>query len=324
MSVRFTIPPKRSISGITLFLEANYDNLHKEFNDLQMSEFKAKVKSRFKILSKDNRDIYKKNAKIMKEKYYKDLKNYLVKHLNNQVIKEIELTREKIIKISNKREKKENPVEENSSLNRDFSLKEILLKRRIILKKSLIIKEVLGNLLEKMKEAAELDRNLNLKSLPAVKKVVLLKEVKQYLYIIHYHQYLIEQLHLLDVIRDWLTPLPDKSLPELTIREEMYKIIELLRLEQYPAQDLRDYLLISNERVQILQKKDPSKYEFKSFGKLIKHLCKHPKETRINRLKLRNFILNWACSIVGPKYKLSAPNSKEILKRYNALKNFFK
>lgn len=285
-----------------------------------MSEFKAKVKSRFRVLTKVNRDIYKKNAKIMREKYYTNLKNYLTKQLNDRIYREIKVNKQKLVKKSaNVWGKEKVSDEDKSKLNgKDLSLKEILVKRRITFKKSLMIKEVLGNLITKMKIAADLDRNLNLMNQPTVKKIVLLKEVKQYLHIVQYHQYLIEQLHLLDVIRDWLTPLPDKSLPELTIREEMYKIIELLHLEQYQAQDLRDYFLISNERVQIIRKKDPTKHHFKSFGKLVKHLCKHPKETKINRLRLRNFLLNWSCCLVGSKICIS--DSKEKLKRQNLKK----
>lgn len=54
------------------------------------------------------------------------------------------------------------------------------------------------------------------------------------------HFVYLEQCNLLDALRDWIHPLPDKSLPAAKIREEMYRIINKLELHKY---ELTDYLL---------------------------------------------------------------------------------
>jgi hypothetical protein len=160
-------------------------------------------------------------------------------------------------------------------------------------------KQILTNLCTQMKQAADKDRNLNRLQRPAVEKLKLLKKAVTHLELRHFHQYIIEKLEMLDVIRDWLTVLPDGSLPEMNVRNAMYRVLELFELEKYEPGDIRDYFLMSSQRTETLINQDPSKRVFKPFCKTIKFLCAHPKETVGNRQRLKKMIMRWCRPLVG-------------------------
>jgi len=150
-----------------------------------------------------------------------------------------------------------------------------------------------------MKKAADDDRESNQISRPAVEKSKMIQEVTQTLEIGHFHLYLIEQVHILDAIRDWLMPLPDGSLPEYSTRTELYRLIRLLHLERFSGQDLHEYLATSKQATESLRAANPEKGNFLAFGKLIKFLCTHPKETAENRKLLRGMLLSWCRPLIA-------------------------
>ncbi|KAI8377608.1 uncharacterized protein BYT42DRAFT_350360 [Radiomyces spectabilis] len=87
--------------------------------------------------------------------------------------------------------------------------------------------EELSNLREQMKIAAEEDAIANGKRKPAVAKLKLLQEVVGMLTNKHWQDSILDN-QLLDAIRLWLEPLPDRSLPSLDIQTEMLDILDKL------------------------------------------------------------------------------------------------
>merc|ERR1712083_304438 len=78
-------PPAKPMSGNTLFLEENWDELRKELGHLPDDEFKVEVKKRFKALPKEERQQFRNQAKEQKQHYYDQLETYLVTHPSYQV-----------------------------------------------------------------------------------------------------------------------------------------------------------------------------------------------------------------------------------------------
>ncbi|KAI9359489.1 hypothetical protein BD770DRAFT_386162 [Pilaira anomala] len=87
--------------------------------------------------------------------------------------------------------------------------------------------EELSNLRERMKIASEEDAVSNGERKAAVAKLKMLGEVTTYLTNKHLHDAILDN-GLLDSIRQWLEPLPDRSLPSLDIQSEMLDILDKL------------------------------------------------------------------------------------------------
>ncbi|KAI8097798.1 uncharacterized protein B0P05DRAFT_522049 [Gilbertella persicaria] len=87
--------------------------------------------------------------------------------------------------------------------------------------------EELALLRERMKNASEEDAIANGERRPAVAKLKMLTEVSTMLTNKHLYDAVLDN-GLLDVIRLWLEPLPDRSLPSLDIQSEMLDILDKL------------------------------------------------------------------------------------------------
>lgn len=75
---------------------------------------------------------------------------------------------------------------------------------------------------------------------------------------------------ILSVITDWLTPLPDRSLPNIKVREVMLTV-------------LQDFHINDTERLKA-----------SGIGKAVMYLFKHPKETKDNKLRAHKLIQMWS------------------------------
>uniref|UniRef100_A0A8H7Y353 TFIIS N-terminal domain-containing protein n=1 Tax=Psilocybe cubensis TaxID=181762 RepID=A0A8H7Y353_PSICU len=124
------------------------------------------------------------------------------------------------------------PPEQASRARLDMRLDEILKTKKSKPKKKKN-EEILDNfaddevarLREAMNNAAEEDIRANTEKMPATSKLRLLPEAMDTLRKASLAQSMIDN-NLLDAVRRWLEPLPDRSLPALNIQREFFNIIK--------------------------------------------------------------------------------------------------
>ncbi|KAJ8397240.1 hypothetical protein AAFF_G00440740 [Aldrovandia affinis] len=134
--------------------------------------------------------------------------------------------------------------------------------------------DVVSAMITKMTEAAEEDRTLNSQKKPALKKLTLLPTVVMHLKKQDLKETFIDS-GVMSAIKEWISPLPDKSLPALKIREELLKI-----LQELPS--------VSQETL-----------KHSGIGRAVMFLYKHPKESRPNKDLALKLINEWSRPIFG-------------------------
>ncbi|KAI7801005.1 putative protein IWS1-like protein [Triplophysa rosa] len=134
--------------------------------------------------------------------------------------------------------------------------------------------DVVSAMITKMTEAAEEDRTLNSQKKPALKKLMLLPTVVMHLKKQDLKDTFIDS-GVMMAIKEWISPLPDKSLPALKIREELLRI-----LQELPS--------VSQETLKL-----------SGIGRAVMFLYKHPKESRANKDLALKLINEWSRPIFG-------------------------
>lgn len=134
--------------------------------------------------------------------------------------------------------------------------------------------DVVSAMITKMTEAAEEDRTLNSQKKPALKKLMLLPTVVMHLKKQDLKETFIDS-GVMTAIKEWISPLPDKSLPALKIREELLRI-----LQELPS--------VSQETLKM-----------SGIGRAVMFLYKHPKESRPNKDLALKLINEWSRPIFG-------------------------
>lgn len=99
------------------------------------------------------------------------------------------------------------------------------------------------------------------------------------------------ELGMLSAIAEWLAPLPDRSLPNIKIREELIEV-------------LRDFGEIGTDYL-----------KSSGIGKAVMFLFKHPKETKQNKQKLEKLINNWSRPIFNLDSNFKQLTKEERLER---------
>jgi len=145
-------------------------------------------------------------------------------------------------------------------------------------------------IISEMKNVAAEDRAANEKSLLSLQKYKMMPTVVNMLQKNDYHATMIE-LGVLGAIAEWLAPLPDRSLPNIKIREFM-------------IDTLRDFGEVNADYL-----------KSSGIGKAVMFLYKHSKETKDNKKKLERLINDWSRPIFNLDGNFKQLSKEERLER---------
>ncbi|CAG2104106.1 unnamed protein product [Medioppia subpectinata] len=129
--------------------------------------------------------------------------------------------------------------------------------------------DVIAEMIQQMKQAADDDFELNKNRMTATRKLKMLSLVVTQLRKLDLREAFLDA-GVLGVITDWLTRLPDGSLPHLQIRDNMLKILVEFNID------------------------DVERIKASGIGKAVMYLFKHPKETKDNRRIASQLIASWS------------------------------
>eukprot|EP00126_Sphaerothecum_destruens_P002400 Sdes_comp15839_c0_seq1m4922 len=133
--------------------------------------------------------------------------------------------------------------------------------------------DTIAAIIEKMSEAASLDRLANEAKRPALNKLKMLKEICLQLNKKDLQMNFLDQ-GVLSSIREWLEPLPDGSLSHVTIRTSLLELLHSLPVEKDMLKD-------------------------SGVGRMVMLLYKHPKEIEKNKRIAKSVIDLWSRPIFG-------------------------
>lgn len=147
--------------------------------------------------------------------------------------------------------------------------------------------DMIAEFIKEMRIRADEDRELNKQRKAATKKLNYLSTIVPHMKKIDLKMAFLDQ-GVLTVMCDWLSPLPDKSLPHLKIREEMLRL-----LAEFPG-DIDQQLLKSS-----------------GIGRAVMYLYKHPREIKENRERAGLLISRWSRPIFNLNTDYSTVSKEE-------------
>eukprot|EP01135_Chromosphaera_perkinsii_P009974 Nk52_evm9s1992 gene=Nk52_evmTU9s1992 len=176
------------------------------------------------------------------------------------------------IKSDNEEEGK--PQKELSDFDKMLKRRQAMSRRRKSDKLDLDdMDDLISELIDKMSEAASLDRIANEAGKPAFSKLKMLKNVAKQLRKKDLQANFLDQ-GVLAAIREWLEPLPDGALTHISIRTAMLEILFSMPIDKQMLKD-------------------------SGVGRMVMLLYKHPKETDANKKLTKRIIDQWSRPIFG-------------------------
>jgi HMG (high mobility group) box len=130
------------------------------------------------------------------------------------------------------------------------------------------------HLVERMRKAYETDLDSIKRKRPAFAKLKMLREVHVNVLKKNLTMTLLDA-RILDVLNDWMMPLPNGSLPTIKLREGVYAMLDLLITEGGDSEEYRDPL------------------ENSKIGLTVRNMILHPKETEKNKAFLQRMAAKW-------------------------------
>lgn len=177
--------------------------------------------------------------------------------------------------------------------------------------------DLIDQLITMMKNASAEDRQLNIEGKPATKKIAMLKQVMSQLIKKDLQLAFLEH-NILNVLTDWLAPLPNKSLPCLQIRESILKLLFDVSMSHSFSSLLISFLVkketVNNKFLFLLLQFptiDKSYLKQSGIGKAVMYLYKHPNETKANRDRAGRLISEWARPIFNLSCDFKALTKEE-------------
>jgi len=150
--------------------------------------------------------------------------------------------------------------------------------------------ELMSAIVNKMRRAAEEDRQLNKAGKPATNKLSLLSMAMSQIVKTDLLEGFLDA-NILSALTDWLAPMPDKSLPSAAIREDIIKWLTNL-----PA--------LSQEMLKT-----------SGIGKAVMYLYRHPRESRANKDKCGRLIAKWSRPIFNNSDDFKSLTKQERVER---------
>eukprot|EP00899_Mesostigma_viride_P014089 jgi/Mesvir1/22681/Mv14104-RA.1 len=147
-------------------------------------------------------------------------------------------------------------------------------------------------LLQRMDMAVEDDVEANRRGEPALKKVMLLPEAVEMLQKKTYKEAFLSH-DVLKVLRNWLEPMEDGSLPNIQIRAAILRILKDMNLDT-------------------LEERHKHAIRESGIGKVVMFLSRCDQETALNKKVARSIIEDWSRPIIGAstRYEDAAPEEE--------------